>query len=117
MDLTKNQKRILNLFTERKLLTAADITDSITNLDRATIFRNLAKLVDERILSLTSVKKGTSSYELIGIEHKHLHFICTNCEKIIHIDIKPDSFSKLFDEKVLVEDMDLSLKGKCEHCR
>ncbi|MEO6729245.1 MAG: transcriptional repressor [Candidatus Dojkabacteria bacterium] len=117
MKITKNQKQIINLFSEGKLLKAHEIVEQLSDIDRATIFRNLNKLVDEGILTPLNVSKGSLTYELLELEHKHLHFICNNCEKIQHIEVNSNILKNIIPEGVQLEDFELNLKGKCEDCR
>lgn len=108
------REKILHIFKDGSLLTANEICERIPEIDRATIYRNLSLFASEGILREVNVKKGITSYELN--QDKHQHFICTNCDKIIPVEVDPKVLLKIIPNNFKFEDFELNLKGKCKDC-
>lgn len=111
---SKKRNKILDLFSNGHLLTANEVEKFLPDIDRATVYRNLSKFVEEGVLREVNVKKGISSYEL-NTDH-HQHFICSNCDKIVPVEVDETLFKKILPEGVQLEDFELNLKGKCNDC-
>lgn len=113
---SQKREKILEIFKNGDLLTANEVTQKLPDIDRATIYRNIALFVEQGILREVNVKKGVSSYE-INLEHDyHQHFICQNCEKVIPVDIDAEQLKKLLPLNLDIKDFELNLKGKCGEC-
>lgn len=115
MNKSKKRDKIVKIFEKGDLLTAQEIVDKLSDIDRATIYRNLTKLTEAGILREVHVKKGVSSYEIAKPHDYHQHLICTNCEKVIPIDISPSDVKKLIPG-VEFDEFELNLRGKCPNC-
>ena len=114
---SKKRNQIINFFRSGDLLTASEVTKKLPDIDRATIYRNLALLTSEGVLREVNLKKGISSYELNHEGDYHQHFICENCEKVIPVDVDIREISKIVPAGVELENFELNLKGKCEECK
>ena len=112
---SKKRDQILKLFEKGELLTANEVCDKLNTIDRATIYRNINLFVELGILREVNVKKGISSYEL-NTDH-HQHFICTDCEKIIPVEVDDRVIKEFLPVGVEVSDFELNLKGKCTDCK
>jgi Fe2+ or Zn2+ uptake regulation protein len=119
MNLKHSQKReqILQLLKDGSLLTATEICEKLPHIDRATIYRNLDLFTRQGFLRKVNVKEGVASYEITHEGDNHQHFICSNCEKIIPIDIDKHMIEKLAPKGVKLENFELNVKGKCEDCK
>lgn len=114
---SEKREMILSLFKNGDLLTAADVCERLPEIDRATIYRNITKFVEEKILREVHVKKGISSYELFDEKDMHQHFLCEGCEKVLPIDIDPKIINKLIPKDLKVQNVELNLTGKCSNCK
>lgn len=108
---------IVSLFKKCHLLTAKEVHELLPNMDKATVYRNLAKLIDLNIIREVSLKKGIASYELNNIDHQHM--ICNKCEDIVVLDIDKieqniDAVAKRSGFKV--QNVSLTVKGLCPNC-
>ncbi|MEP7103135.1 MAG: transcriptional repressor [Candidatus Dojkabacteria bacterium] len=113
---SKKRDRILKLFSNGFLLTASQVCGLIPDIDRATIYRNLSLFVEQGILREVNVKKGVMSYELSKIGDHHQHFICNNCEKVVHVEVDDKFLKQVIPNGASLENFELNLKGKCEDC-
>ena len=62
--------------------------------DSATVYRNLARLSEQGILSVVSRAGGMARYALTDEAtntHRHAHFVCTDCDTVSYLpkDAKP----------------------------
>lgn len=114
----KSQKRekILEVFKDGDLLTAHQVTERLPDIDRATIYRNIALYVEQGILREVNVQRNVSSYEINKEHDYHQHFICNNCNKIIPVDINPEDIKKIIPKFLVVKDFELNIKGLCKNC-
>ena len=127
----KSQKRekILEIFKNGDLLTAHQVAERLPDIDRATIYRNIALYVEQGILREVNVQKNVSSYEINKEHDYHQHFICNNCNKIIPVDINPEfrmelnlfpenpeDIKKIIPKFLIVKDFELNIKGLCKNC-
>ncbi|MFS8130444.1 MAG: Fur family transcriptional regulator [Candidatus Dojkabacteria bacterium] len=112
---SKKRNKILELFSKGYLLTASEVVEKVNNVDRATIYRNLTRFVEQGLLREVNVRKGISSYEL-NTDH-HQHFICSNCEKVVPVEVDASILKEIIPNGVKLEDFELNLRGKCEDCK
>ena len=83
----------------------------------ATVYRNLDKLVNEGVVNKFTVQGEPDHYDPVRKEHYHVY--CTNCGRILDIDIEMnDKLSKLIRKQtgVLVNSIQLLAKGFCKDC-
>ncbi|MBD3280995.1 hypothetical protein GF389_05795 [Candidatus Dojkabacteria bacterium] len=113
---SKKREAILKTLKISGLTTAEELTEELTDIDTATIYRNLNKFCEEGIVREVRIKKGISSYEFIKDNHQHL--ICTNCEEIKRLDVntkqildqlrKENPWLKNYE----IEDLEINLRAK-----
>ena len=114
---SEKREKILNIFNDGSLLTAHEVCLKLNDIDRATVYRNLNLFVSEGILREVNIKKGTSSYELNIQGDNHQHFVCTNCDKVIPVEVNQYLLNTLIPTDIKVENFELNLKGKCNECK
>lgn len=104
-------------------LSHRDVVESLgnTDWDRATLFRNLQKLVEVELLQIASRAGGITRYELKSEEqkatHVHPHFACKDCGTVSCL---PDAtFSAPTDLKwrQAVLEAEFQVVGRCPDCR
>ncbi len=88
----------------------------VQGISIATVYRNIATLVEEQWLTAIAVPGETARYEVAGKEHHH-HFRCTDCNKIFempgcHIQAQPN-----LPKGFKVTGHDFFLFGVCSACR
>lgn len=114
---SQKRDKILEVFKDRDLLTANEICSKLPSIDRATIYRNLDLFTREGILRKVNVKEAITSYELAVEGDIHQHFVCTNCEKVIPVDVDMDKIKEALNTKINFNEIELNLKGECEDCK
>lgn len=94
------------------------VKEKLPNIGVATVYRNLDKLVEEGKIKEFDFGENKKRYD--GTVHSHQHFVCTQCGRVIDMEL-----SKLLNieetvEKVQchsVESYELELRGVCSSCR
>ncbi len=79
------------------------------NMDKATFYRNIAKFVEEDIVSSFESNDKKSYFEMKMDAHPH--FICNYCHSIQCVDNLEHIELKGYEVESVI------LKGKCELCR
>jgi Fur family ferric uptake transcriptional regulator len=88
--------------------------------DRATLFRNLVKLVECNLARVASRVGGVTRYEAVTLgEHSHVHphFACRDCRQVTCLH---EAALRLPDDPIWRESLkraDLQLVGRCPSCR
>jgi len=113
---SKKRDLVLKVFQNGDLLDANEVCQQVSQVDRATIYRNLALFVEQGILREVNIKKGITHYELNKEGDHHQHFVCDDCNKVIPVDVDPNLIKSVIPAGVEVNDFELNLKGKCEEC-
>jgi Fur family ferric uptake transcriptional regulator len=113
---SKKREKIAQLFQDGSLLTAKVICNMLPEIDKATIYRALNALVEQGDLREVHLNKEYSHYELTHEGDNHQHFICTNCDKILPIDVDSSVIKKLLPKNVRAQDFELNVKGTCTDC-
>lgn len=93
------------------------VKEKLPNIGVATVYRNLDKLVEEGKIKEFDFGEKKKRYD--GAVHPHQHFVCTQCARVIDMEL-----SKLLNiektvEKVQchrVESYELELRGVCSLC-
>jgi Fur family ferric uptake transcriptional regulator len=89
------------------------------DVDLSTVYRNLERLRDLRILSQTDLGRGCAEYEVVT-DQPHHHLVCQGCGQVIDLDhaylaasveaIRGDfGFEPIFDH--------FAIFGWCRDCR
>lgn len=88
-----------------------------SELDRATVYRNLLSLAEAGILVRTQLGDNVWRYELPrarGKNHgEHPHFVCTDCGTVSCL---PPRSVRLAGEAIRNTVRDVQLRGVCEPC-
>lgn len=114
---SKKREQIVELFKDGSLLTAKAICSQLPNIDRATIYRTLSTLVKLGTLREVHLYKEYSHYELMHEGDTHQHFICTQCDKILPIEVEKDLVTQLLPDNVEALEFELNVKGTCNDCK
>ena len=129
---SQRHTRPRQLIADRLIEHAADGTDFTVDdlwqelreneprLGRATVYRSVEMLVNMGLLDRIEFADGTHHYRVCGGTHHHHHLTCTQCHRVIEVDIclpveqlRDISCQTHFD----IEGHSLSLFGRCEACR
>ncbi len=111
---TKNRKKILDLLSSRnQALSARDIHKNLSDIDLATVYRNLSKFVEQGIVRELRFSKEESVYEIN--EDGHEHAICSDCGKVKHIKLNKKKLIETLSLKDFdVKDIEINIRGKCK---
>ncbi len=121
---TKSRIAVIDVLEDANTpLSAEDIfmsikqTGNTTNL--STVYRTLELLETKSLISKNIMGDGRARYTLTGEGHRH-HLICTNCHKMIPLDVCPlKSIEKDVCTKTNFEITGhrLELYGVCPECK
>lgn len=84
---SQKRNRILDLFRNGDILTAQQILKILSDIDRATIYRNLNLLVEQGILRQLNIDSERTYYEINDNNINHQHFLCLKCGIIEHVNL------------------------------
>ena len=106
-------KILLTLKEADKPMAVQEIHKLNSNVDLATVYRNVNKLLEEKKISELRLKKGESLYEINDDEHQHA--VCKICGKVEHIHVNTRQLLKDLKIKGFkVEDIEITIKGHCK---
>jgi len=112
MRLTKNRQLLLNELKRGGAFSAQKLHDRLPDMDLATIYRNLKLFVDEGIVQEIHVKKDEAMYEFADDQHQHA--ICTDCGKVLHVDVDTEQLKKTMSIKNFeINNIEIAIKGHC----
>ena len=77
---TKNKDCILELFEKFHTLTAKQVSKKFPEMEFSTIYRNLERFIEDRVLKEVYTKSKTKTYELANCLHDH--FVCETCNLV-----------------------------------
>lgn len=93
-------------------------------IDRTTVYRNIKKLINKKIIVEVENYRGNLFYELKGEENHHHHFICQNCHNSFsfydkEIENNIASLAKRLKNKIKISILNhnILLTGFCIHCQ
>lgn len=98
------------------------LIDNNYNVNLATIYRNIDKLVKENVLlKHQNVDNGYATYQYIENNNclLHFHFECKKCGKMVHLgQFESNEFLKLIQKKLFftVDPQNTYLTGICNDC-
>jgi len=101
--------KIIDVLGKNHLMSIAQIHESLPEADYSTIFRNVEKLLVEKIIKKVNLDKEVM-YELT--EEGHDHFICDDCGKVESIHINQDKINLKSKNRI----SDITVHGICENC-
>ena len=97
-----------------------ELRQSEPHLGRATVYRSIEKLVSLGLLNRVEFADGTHHYRVCGEQHHHHHLTCTNCHRVVEVDIclPYEQLANIGSETdFTIEGHSLSLFGVCGVCR
>ncbi|HZJ77248.1 MAG TPA: transcriptional repressor [Clostridia bacterium] len=127
---TKQREAIYNLLekSEGKHFTAEDLMKSLfekgDSVGKATVYRYLEKLVKRGEVIKYIIEEGKSAcYQFVGeakVFCNHYHLICSECERLIHVDC--DYLDEVGEHVLKHHGFEMSngktiLRGVCSNCR
>lgn len=104
-------------------ISSTEIQNKCPSFNRATIYRTLNTLKEERLIRLIELGDGSLHYESIKDHHHHL--ICLKCKAIHRIDLPPEEEKRLIkiqqkfqqETKFIGLEHSLEFFGLCSHCK
>jgi Fur family ferric uptake transcriptional regulator len=90
--------------------------EQVAGLGLATVYRNLKALVDSHVVQVVTLPGETARYEIAHRGHHH-HFRCDGCQKVFDVHECPGDLSGLAPPGFQVERHEITLYGRCSHCR
>ena len=90
--LTPTRKKIISWIESQKgIFSALDILDSVSELDKVTVYRTLQLLESLDVIDPVLVRGGVQYFEVHTHQKHHHHIVCTECEKseCVPCDYKP----------------------------
>ncbi|PID83597.1 Fur family transcriptional regulator [Candidatus Campbellbacteria bacterium] len=114
MKLTEKRKWILSVLKKsKKTLSASDIFSQVENIDLATVYRTLDFFEKENLVNKYNFGNKEFFYEIK--KENHQHAFCTNCQKVLHFDLKDEELLKLIKIKNFdVKEVEVIVKGSCK---
>jgi len=88
----------------------------VPSLGIATVYRNVATLVQEGWLSPVELPGDATRYELSARPHHH-HFVCRSCTQAFDVHACPSDIDSMAPDGFRVESHDVTLYGTCAACR
>ena len=87
------------------------------NISLATIYRNIATLLDDGVIKRVKLVDGDV---LETVKHKHFHYVCKVCGEVVDVDPKGltvdvNKIKQIADFKV--EEIEVSFYGICNKCK
>ena len=119
---TQKQAILRSVMDSRSHPTAEDVYQEVQknlpNIGFATVYRNLAALAKEGKIKEVQFIDKKKRYE--GNTHQHQHFICTDCARIIDMELTALLNIQEAVDKIQchdVKDYNLELVGICASCK
>jgi Fur family transcriptional regulator, ferric uptake regulator len=124
LSLTERRRKILELFLKSNYaLVHAEIENELHGIiDRVTVYRTLQSFLKKGLIHLIPTTDNSIKYALTkqeqhqkNIQAKHVHFVCTNCNKTTCLDHTTMPHVKLpGDYKAEINEMIIT--GICGEC-
>ena len=121
---TKSRKAVIDALNNSITPVSADeifmlIKENGSSANISTVYRTLELMENKGLVNKLIMSEGKARFELTGDGHKH-HLICTNCHKMVTIDICP--IEKLETDVSQKTNYDitghkLELYGVCPDCK
>ncbi len=126
--LTPQRRAIVNIIidNEGNHLTVEELYDEVKKecpeIGLATVYRTVQLLEELGVICKISLNDGCNRYELIHEyeHHQHHHLICTECGKIIEVEVDLlDNLEHSIEEKYnfFVKDHSVKFFGLCDGCK
>ena len=93
------------------------IQKKFPTISLATIYKNIHAMIDKIFLSQVKIPNEKSVYELIKEEHAHI--ICSNCQKIVDVQVDTSFLKKEVESFSSFElnETALVFTGICSSCK
>ena len=119
LKITPQRLEILKYLDHNKMHpTANDIYTALKkknpSLSKTTVYNSLDALIQNKIVNELFISKSESRFEFE--ERMHHHFLCTNCNKIIDIEVECPNLGKMLRGKHKIEEVHGYFKGICDKC-
>src|SRR5881396_226752 len=92
---------------------------SVRGVSRATLYRNLPRLVDSGLIHKVEMARGQARYELMLGRHHHDHMICLGCGTIL--EFESPEVERIQEvvcrrKKFVMTGHSHQIRGYCESC-
>ncbi len=122
LGLTKQREVVLQVIRNgEEHLTANEVFDRakqlLPTISFATVYNSLRYLKKTNLIGEISFGNGASRFD--ALTSRHDHAICTNCGKLVDMEIElPSEIVKLATKfsKFKLESIELTLRGLCPEC-
>lgn len=112
----KNKQKIIKFFTSSHLVCAKDLIVAFPEINRATIYRNLNRLLEEGAIREVEIIKDETFYELTESDHFG-HFICQECGEVEELQIDTTVVEKIISKNSIESNrIQINIKGQCNKC-
>ena len=117
---SRQREAILALLKSTKLHPTADwlfseLKKEFPNIGLATIYRNLKLFEEQGLLIRIDVGDGFEHYDADTSDH--YHFFCSDCRRVIDLDMPPLQFDDVLPDGFSSEHHQLVFFGKCNNCK
>jgi Fur family transcriptional regulator, ferric uptake regulator len=114
---TAQRQQVLAAVRSLRHATPEQISDAVTEVDVATVYRTLELLEELGLVRHTHLGHGAASYR--PAEDEHIHVVCHSCGRVVDAD--PDLVDalaqRLHDERGFVLDRShFTVFGRCQDC-
>ena len=118
---TKQRKAIEKIFSEHSIPMGIDellakARDYVENLNQATVYRNVNRMVEEGYLIKKTHPEAGTLFERSVKGHKH-YFHCRNCNKLFELGCCSINESILTPPGFKTDGHELHLFGSCKECQ
>ena len=113
---SKKRTEILNIIKNSEIaLSAAGIHAFLPHIDLATIYRNLDKFTEQKIIKKIRLNDKEAQYE--HQYEKHHHAVCNAGDTTIHFQVPENKIIKLLGLKDFkIDEVDIIVTGSCNSC-
>ncbi len=92
----------------------SELKKSFPSLSKTTVYNSLEILQKHGLIQSLTITGHQARYDF---KHDmHHHFLCTNCGKIIDIDIKCPNIGKIIKDGYTIDEVHGYFKGLCKQC-
>jgi len=92
----------------------SDLKKKNPSLSRTTVYNTLDMLKAQNVIQVLTITESEHRYDFK--KEMHHHFLCTECDNIIDIDIACPNLKKLINGEHMVKEVHGYLKGTCKDC-
>lgn len=117
---TKQKEVILNVVKSSYIHPTAEevyseINKSYPSISKSTVYRNLQEMTEDGLILKIVDEEGINRFD--GKECRHYHFVCSNCKKLVDLDLPYDEdINKKIEKNYKVSCHNIVFHGLCSHC-